>query len=87
MTSFCTPRFWACLNALPLEVRDLAGKNYQLWKTEPRHPSLHFKPLGSGYHSVRVGLHYRAIGFVEDDAISWVWIGHHSEYDRLIKKL
>ncbi len=87
MTSLCTPRFWLGLNNLPDEVRELALKNYQLWKEEPRHPSLHFKSLGNGYHSVRVGLHYRAVGVLEGDNITWVWIGHHSEYDRLIKKI
>lgn len=87
MTSFCTPRFWEQLSALPAEVRQLATKNYQLWHDNPDHPSLHFKPLGSGYHSVRIGIHYRAVGFVEDGSISWVWIGHHSEYDHLIRRL
>lgn len=36
--------------------------------------------------SVRVGLHYRAAGVQEGSNIVWFWIGHHSEYDRLISR-
>jgi hypothetical protein len=42
-------------------VRDLADKNFRLLKTDPSHPSLHFKKLGKVW-SARVGLHYRASG-------------------------
>ena len=38
-------RFWKCYDALPEEVRALADKNYKLLKSDPRHPSLHFKKL------------------------------------------
>ena len=69
---------------MPLKVRDLAEKNYRLWHDNPRHPSLNFKLVGNEVWSVRIGRNYRALGRVEDDAISWLWIGHHSEYDRLI---
>ena len=84
MKSSCTPRFWECYHNLPSEVRELAGKNYQLWRDNQRHPSLNFKPVGGGVWSVRIGRSYRALGHAEDGEISWVWIGHHSEYDRLI---
>jgi hypothetical protein len=85
--SYCTPQFWDALNALPDEARKLAEKNYQLWQDDPRHPSLHFKHLNHGYHSVRVGAHYRAIGRVEGDSITWAWIGHHAEYDHILKRI
>jgi hypothetical protein len=65
-------------------VRKLAKKNYGLWRDDPRHPSLNFKPVGNGIWSVRVGRNYRALGLIEEGEISWVWIGHHSEYDKLI---
>jgi hypothetical protein len=35
-------------------------------------------------YSVRIGLHYRALGLKEDDTIIWFWIGSHAEYDKLI---
>jgi hypothetical protein len=76
-------RFWALYEALPEEVRGLADKNYSLLKSNPRHPSLHFKRLGSVW-SVRVGAHYRALGSEVEDGIVWVWIGTHDEYDKIV---
>jgi len=40
--------------------------------------------LGEVY-SVRVGLHYRALGTAVDDGIIWFWIGTHADYDKLIR--
>jgi hypothetical protein len=36
------------------DIRELADKNYELLKSNPRHPSLHFKKLAD-LCSVRVG--------------------------------
>jgi hypothetical protein len=78
-------RFWRCYDSLPEEVRALADKNFKLLKAHPSHPSLQFKLLGGGkLHSVRVGLHYRALGFPRDSGVHWFWIGNHAEYDRLV---
>ena len=67
------------------EVRALADKNFKLLKSDPSHPSLQFKLLGGGkFHSVRVGLHYRALGLPRDDGVHWFWVGTHAEYDRLV---
>jgi len=84
VTSLGTARFWKLYQALPDPVREVARKNYQLWALDPRHPSLHFKCLGSNVWSVRVGDHYRALAEVRGNGATWFWIGHHSEYDRLI---
>jgi hypothetical protein len=54
---FATPQFWACHERLPDPIRQLADKNFELLKSNPRHPSLHFKKIGK-YRSVRVGLSY-----------------------------
>jgi len=51
-----SPAFWAQYAALPQGVRELADKNYELLKANPRHPSLHFKRIGKLW-SVRVGDH------------------------------
>jgi hypothetical protein len=78
-------RFWRCYDSLPDEVRALADKNFKLLKADPSHPSLQFKLLGGGkLHSVRVGLHYRALGLPRDSGVHWFWIGTHAEYDRLV---
>lgn len=76
-------RFWNLYNALPPEVRTVADKNYELLRTNPQHPSLHFKQIGELW-SVRAGLHYRALGAEVDDGIMWIWIGTHAEYDKII---
>lgn len=83
MRHFASHDFWGLFNELPAEIQQLARENYELLKTNPRHPSLHFKRVGH-YWSVRVGKHYRALGTDEDDGILWGWIGSHAEYDRII---
>jgi hypothetical protein len=84
MRHYASPKFWSCYKALPKDVRDLADKNFELLKANPKHPSLHFKPIGNLW-SVRVGKSYRALGFGKADGILWFWIGSHAEYDGLIK--
>ena len=66
-----------------MNIRLLADKNFALLKTNPKHPSLHFKQIGR-YRSVRVGLGYRAPGVNVEDGVLWIWIGTHAEYDALI---
>jgi hypothetical protein len=69
---------------LPSPIQKLADKNFGLLKTDPKHPSLHFKKVGR-YWSVRVGIEYRAIALKAEDGHVWFWIGKHEDYDRLIK--
>ena len=84
MRHYASARFWAAHDALPAEVRALAGKCFDLLKQDPRHPSLHFKQIGPIW-SVRVGLHYRALGAGVEGGVQWFWIGTHAEYDALIR--
>jgi hypothetical protein len=86
MNSRATERFWKLYSQLPPEVRDLARKNYNLWRQDHNHPSLHFKKLarGNDRFSVRIGDRYRAIGHKVGDTVEWVWIGSHSDYDKLL---
>jgi len=82
---FTSSRFWRCFDNLPKEVQDTARKNYSLLKQYPHHPSLHFKLVNNGrYRSVRIGIHYRALGFPVPDGIQWFWIGGHAEYNNLL---
>jgi len=78
-----TPQFWELYYQLPGEIRDLADKNFNLLKMNPRHPSLHFKKV-AGLWSVRVGAHYRALGLDKDKIVAWFWIGGHDEYDKIL---
>ena len=78
-------RFWACLEALPTDTQALARRNFAQLKVDPSHPSLHFKMLGNGrFHSVRVGLYYRALDVPVAGGVHWFWVGTHAEYDKLV---
>jgi hypothetical protein len=81
---YTTKRFWKCYDTLPEEVQRVADQNYELLKADPSHPSLHFKKVGD-YWSVRAGRGYRALGVETTKGISWVWIGPHAEYDKLLR--
>jgi hypothetical protein len=52
----------------------------------PRHRSLHFKNLKGPLWSVRVSISYCAVELEKPDAMNWFWIGHHADYDRLIRQ-
>ena len=68
MKHLASPKFWACYETLPKVMRDLADKNFELLKANPKHPSLHFKQIGNLW-SVRVGKHYRALGLNKTEGI------------------
>jgi hypothetical protein len=78
-----SPDFWACFSSLPQHIQELAKKNFDLLKQDPKHPSLHFKKVGD-FVSARVGISYRALGVNVSDGILWFWIGSHADYDRII---
>jgi len=78
-----TGRFWRCYRQLPGEVRKRADRTFALLRENPRHPSLHFKPIGRLW-SVRVDIAHRAIAVPDGDDYIWVWIGPHGEYERLV---
>ncbi len=84
MTHHASPAFWERYHALPAPLQALADKAFALLKTDPRHPSLHLKKVGT-FWSIRVGLHHRAIGVDVADGILWFWIGTHADYDALLK--
>lgn len=87
MKHLTLPRFWHYYHALPKEIQILANKNFQLLKTDPAHPSLHFKKIGqqNALWSVRIGKQYRALGREKPEGILWFWIGSHADYDKLLK--
>lgn len=86
MHSKTDPKFRKAYQALPKEVRLRARRAYLAWLENPHTHGLNFKmvnPNGPIY-SVRIGLDYRAIGILRGDTMIWYWIGHHTEYERLI---
>jgi hypothetical protein len=66
-----------------------AKQAYQQFKKDPYHPSLQFKRIHStkAIYSVRINIDYRAVGILKENEIIWFWIGSHSIYDKLLKKL
>jgi hypothetical protein len=80
---YASSRFWRAYRGLPKEIRELADAKYALLKSDPDHPSLHFKKIGS-YWSVRIGLHYRALAIESGTEAVWFWIGSHADYDVLV---
>jgi len=67
-------KFWAIYEKLPRHIRELADKNFELMKADPRHPSLHLKRIGELW-SVRIGEQYRALGLDDETGgIFWIWI-------------
>ena len=88
MISHLDPDFRAAFARLPQAVRHQARITYRLFQNNPNHPSLQFKSIAPRVYSVRVGLHYRALGTrISNNMIVWFWIGPHAEYDRLIRHL
>ena len=85
MKHYASTAFWQCFKFLPAKIQVLARKNYGILKENPYHPSLHYKLVCSGhYRSIRVGLHYRALGIPVSTGVQWFWIGSHSDYDKLL---
>ncbi|MEQ1777424.1 MAG: hypothetical protein ABL863_02645 [Nitrosomonas sp.] len=84
MIHFASPSFWEVYEALPPSVKRVADRNFEMFKINPKHPSLHSKNSNS-YWSVRAGIDYRALAVDVENGLPWFWIGSHAEYDKLIK--
>ena len=71
------------------EVRAQARAAYRLFQNDPQHPSLRFRRVHQTepVYYARVGMHYRAVGVVEGDTITWYWVGSHAEYDHLLRNM
>ncbi len=85
MNHRATSRFWAAYDDLSPEVRTQADKQFKLLKSDPRHPSLHFKKTGRLW-SARVNRSIRALAGQDGEAHVWCWIGDHREYARLLRE-
>ncbi len=84
MKSATLPSFWAAYRTLDETLRNQAQKAYRLWISNPFHSSLRFKCINSKEHiwSVRITRGYRAVGILNEDVVTWFWIGHHDDYER-----
>ena len=84
MKHFATPDFWFLDRQLPEDVSDLADKNFELLRINPRHPSLRLKKIGV-FWSARIGLRYRALAKERPEGLVWFWVGPHDRYDQLLE--
>jgi hypothetical protein len=86
LKSRVTEDYIARFAELPDDIKDRARRSYRLWRRDPQHPGLQFKRIHGEepLYSVRIGLHWRALGLLDGDTITWFWIGPHGEYDKLI---
>lgn len=89
MNSETTERFWKRFAELPATIRKRARDAYKQFLIDPYYPSLHFKQVHSSrpVFSVRITKDYRAVGIVHENNVLWFWIGSHSEYEKLLKKM
>jgi mRNA-degrading endonuclease RelE of RelBE toxin-antitoxin system len=89
LTSKTTRRFREAYRRLPEHVQRRAREAYRRFGDDPNHPSLRFKQVHATQpiYAARVGLGYRALALIEDEAVVWFWIGTHAEYDQLLRTL
>ena len=84
-----TRKFWRLFEALPTDVQAHARRSFRQWSADPSYPSLAFKrvSISEPFYSARIGLHYRVLGRLDGDTVTWLWIGPHDEYERMLVSL
>ncbi len=74
-------------------MRRQAIRTYARWRENAMHPGLRFKCVSTKHdaYSVRIGLHYRALGYRDtvagEPTMTWFWIGTHADYDNLLASM
>ena len=81
--SRASEEFWELYRRIPRNAQRAADKQFEVFRKDPTHPSLHLKPVG-GLWSARINDAYRALAVREGDVFYWFWIGPHDQYERLI---
>ena len=83
--SRASEEFWDLYKRIPRNAQRAADKQFELFRKDPTHPSLHLKPVG-GLWSARINDAYRALAMREGDVFYWFWVGPHDQYERLINR-
>ena len=78
------PEFWERYDQLPPALQSPAKQAFRRFRRDPYHPLLRFKSLHGHPNawSVRIGLHYRAVGLRSGDTLRRFWIGTHAQFDK-----
>jgi hypothetical protein len=89
VSSHTTVAFRKAFADLPGHIQERAREAFHLFSENPAHPSLQFKQVHDSrpIYSARITLHYRALATRRGEDWIWFWIGSHSDYDNLLKRL
>ena len=86
MKHYTTKDFDALCQKLPPEIQSLIPQCFDKLREKPPRNSLKLKKVRQCWWSARVGAHYRMLGEVADDAeIFWFWVGHHHQYNKILR--
>jgi hypothetical protein len=82
------PDFYPLFDRLPDFVQKQAFKTIDLLGQNPKHPSLNLKKVtkNPSIYSIRVNKTCRILAEISGETLSLFWIGHHDQYEKLIKK-
>jgi hypothetical protein len=73
------------LAELPEQVQSLAIEKYEVFRQNPRHPSLGFQQKGRAW-TVEIGRSHRAISYRSGNDLFGFWIGSHEDYNNVLKR-
>lgn len=83
-----TRQFKKLFDRLPPHIQEIARWKFELFKTNPYHPSFHRRIIQSTahlpypHHEFRITREYRATCFMDGDIHVWVFIGSHAAFDQ-----
>lgn len=69
---------------IPAIVKMQATKKYRRWRKNPE--SLNFEPKYSNIYGIELTGGYHAICRVEDEMVTWLFIGNYKDYDAFLKR-
>ncbi len=81
-------QFTQLYDRLPLRIRDKAEEKFQLFLSNPNHPSFQVKIVQATaqrprpHWEYRIDRNYRATCFRDGDTYVWVFIGNHDDFER-----
>ena len=89
MKSQTLPSFWKLYYQLPAQTQRRAVQAYRMWLQDPASRGLRFKRVSRTrpVYSIRISDSCRAVGLLQNDIVTWFWIGSHDDYERLLKRI
>jgi hypothetical protein len=87
MRSFKDSDFDKLFARLPKKIQVKAVETFNRWKNDPWNPKYDFHKLEEPYYKINIGYRWRAIGYLMDDSVYWIFIGSHETYNNFIEHL